>query len=332
MGLILDSKLLFVNHINEKIQIARKGIGVIRCVSKYMPVKILNQLYKTYVRPHFDYCDVIYHIPHIVNIFNHSISLNPLMERIERIQYQAALAVTGTWQGSNRNKLYDELGWESLNYRRWFRRLVLFFKIHNGHSPSYLKNNLPPLRRMIYRATYNNNKSIYSTIKCKTTKFMNSFFPDTVKSWNGIVTNIDSSLPINVFKKKLLCFIRPLSRSTFDIRDYTGLKLVYQIRVGLSQLKYHKFKHNFADTPSDWCDCHCAPEDTAHFLFKCPFYTVPRLKLISHVSKILTENLLTPLLENSNVYLYGHHSLNNNINASILSSTIEYIKETNRFT
>ena len=104
-----------------------------------MPVKILNQLYKTFIRPHLDYCDVIYHIPHIVNIFDHSISLNPAMERIERVQYQAALAVTGTWKGTNRNKLYDELGWESLSDRRWCRQLILFFKIHNNLSPEYLK-------------------------------------------------------------------------------------------------------------------------------------------------------------------------------------------------
>ena len=32
------------------------------------------------------------------------------MERVEKIQYEATLAITGTWQGTSRNKLYDELG------------------------------------------------------------------------------------------------------------------------------------------------------------------------------------------------------------------------------
>ena len=39
------------------------------------------------------------------------------MEKIERVQYQAALAVTGTWQGSNCSKLNEELGWETLSDR-----------------------------------------------------------------------------------------------------------------------------------------------------------------------------------------------------------------------
>ena len=37
------------------------------------------------------------------------------MEKVERIQDQAALAITVVWQGSSRSKIYDELGWETLS-------------------------------------------------------------------------------------------------------------------------------------------------------------------------------------------------------------------------
>ena len=46
------------------------------------------------------------------------------MVKAESIQYRAALAITGAWQGSNRSKLYEELGWESLSDRRWCRRTL----------------------------------------------------------------------------------------------------------------------------------------------------------------------------------------------------------------
>ena len=55
-------------------------------------------MYKALVRSHLDDCDIIYHIPPIVHHPTLGISLNNLMEKIERIQYQAALAVTGAWQ------------------------------------------------------------------------------------------------------------------------------------------------------------------------------------------------------------------------------------------
>ena len=118
--------LTFQKHIISKTKIARKHIGTIKHFSSYLPLSTLDQLYKLYVRPHLDYCDIIYHIPSLVNDFDMSISLTSSMEMVEKIQYQAALAITGAWQGTSRNKVYDELGWESLSDRRWWRRLLHF--------------------------------------------------------------------------------------------------------------------------------------------------------------------------------------------------------------
>ena len=125
-GLILAPKLSFSKHITSKIKIARKHIGILKQMSAYLPLKILDQIYKIFIRSHLDYCDVIYHIPSLINDFDRAVSLNSSMEMIEKIQYQAALAITGTWQGTSRNKIYDELGWECLSDRRWSRRLFPF--------------------------------------------------------------------------------------------------------------------------------------------------------------------------------------------------------------
>ena len=80
-----------------------------------------------YVRPYLDYSDIIYHIPHKICDYSQHISLTNLMEQLETVQYSASLAVSGAWRGTSREKLYDELGWESLNLRRWSRRLALFY-------------------------------------------------------------------------------------------------------------------------------------------------------------------------------------------------------------
>ena len=61
LGMILDSKLTFFSHIKEAIAKARRGIGIIRFLSKYMSRDVLDQIYKLYVRPHLDYSDIIYH-------------------------------------------------------------------------------------------------------------------------------------------------------------------------------------------------------------------------------------------------------------------------------
>ena len=65
------------------------------------------------------------------------------MDLIERVQYKAALIVSGCWQGTSRERLYKELGWESLSDRRWARRLTILYTINNGLAPSYLSNHIP---------------------------------------------------------------------------------------------------------------------------------------------------------------------------------------------
>ena len=51
LGLILDSNLTFVNHINEKIAVANQGIGLMKQLYRYVPRKTLEEIYKLYVRP-----------------------------------------------------------------------------------------------------------------------------------------------------------------------------------------------------------------------------------------------------------------------------------------
>ena len=67
LGLILDPELTFAKHLNEKITKAKKYIGIIKHLSKYLPVKTLDQMYKSFVRSHLDYCDIIYHEPSILS-------------------------------------------------------------------------------------------------------------------------------------------------------------------------------------------------------------------------------------------------------------------------
>ena len=281
-----------------------------------------------YIRPHLDYCDIIYHIPRLSNQFCSSITLHSLMESIDRIQYQAALFITGTWEGTNRNKLYDKLGWESLSDRRWCRRLIQMFKIHNGLTPGYLNENLPPKRRLLYG---NNNPNVYYQVSCNSSRFKNSFFPDSIKAWNNLGHTFHSCTSLSTFKSQILTFVRPEPKLTFSINDRQGLKHIFQLRVGLSLLKSHKKSHNFIDTPSDWCECNSAPENTYHYLLQCHLFHFPRIELINSITSIVSPYNLIDVIDNQVIYLYGHRSISCENNRKIILSTIKYIKETGRF-
>ena len=327
LGLILDSKLTFAKHINEKVAIARKWIGIIKHLRPYLPLKALDQIYKMHIRPHFDYCDIIYHIPVIMHEFNSSLTLNYQMNILEKTQYQAALAISGAWKGTNTDKIYEELGWESLDQRRFFRRLTMFYKIINNLTPDYLRK--PILSQLCHRLRSTN----VNVIPFNKERGKNSFYPDAANSWNNIGNSLRKAASLQTFKTSLLKIIRPTIRETFNIHDPNGIKWIFQLRVGLSPLKEHKKRHRFLDTPDDVCVCTREAESTRHFFLECSLHVDHRLNLLNNVEPILILNDLENIHSNGKVrmLLYGHESFTYHENKKVLKSTINFIRATGRF-
>ena len=120
-----------------------------------------------FVRPHLDYGNVIYD-QHYNNSYH---------QKLESIQYNAALAITGAIRGTSREKLYQELGLDSIKKRLWFRKLCYFFKIVKNQSPKYLFDKIPTTRA-VYRTR--NNIGNIPRFNVKHNFFKNSFFPSSV--------------------------------------------------------------------------------------------------------------------------------------------------------
>ena len=80
----------------KKISKCNKGIGLIKRFFKNSPRNTLLTIYKSYVRPHLDYADVIYDQTQNMVFSN----------KIESVQYNAALTMTGAIKGTSRTKGY----------------------------------------------------------------------------------------------------------------------------------------------------------------------------------------------------------------------------------
>ena len=104
LGLILDSKLDFNEHIDNKINKCNKIIGLMKRLSLILSRKSLLTICTSFVRPNLDYADIIYDKP-----FNKSFK-----RKIEMVQYKPALVITTAMKGTSHDKLYQELGLESL--------------------------------------------------------------------------------------------------------------------------------------------------------------------------------------------------------------------------
>ena len=273
LGLILDSKLNFKSHIREAIVKARRGIGLLKYLSKYVSREVLDQIYKLYVRTHLDYGDNIYHKHDPDKQLNFT-------EQLEQTQYKAALAVSGAWKGTNRSRLLEELGWETLYDRRRYRRLCHFFGLSKSKTPLYLYQEIPEHRTVNYDLR---NTRYYESNLSRTIRFSNSYFSNILDEWNKLDKKVQESPSISVFKRNLLQIIRPIKNPVYNICDIQGVKMLTRLRVKFSPLNEHRFRHNF-ECLSPVCICGAAMEDTEHYLLHCPQFSTLRQTLLGQIS------------------------------------------------
>ena len=140
----------------------------------------------------------------------------------------------------------------------------LIHKIINNNTLSYLKEKLPPSVREMFSG---NIRTTFHAITCKTNRYMNSFFPDAIASWNLFmeIFNYKDVPSIDIIKKDIISLIRPESKSFFKMHDPIGLRYLLQLRVNLSPLKDHTWRHNFIDAHTGLCHCKQDIEDTITF-------------------------------------------------------------------
>ena len=254
------------------------------------------------------------------------------MEKLESVQHSAALAVTGTWKGTSRDKLCTELGWESLSSRRWSWRLTLFYKVVNYLSPEYTVHPIPPLNQSQYHLR---DQDVIGRLRARTDKFKCSFYPNLLSEWNKLEPELRLAPSVAIFKKKLGSIIRPPpAKSVFGIYDPKGLSFLTQLRVGLSKLNLHKFKHNFRDEINPMCPTSNGIEDTEHFLLLCPSFDAQCQDLFTGiVESIRPFRQITDLSNDSLTQLlsYGNQDLSNELNRNILELTLRFIHNTGRF-
>ena len=176
LGIILDSRLAFEEHFKMVLAKINKTIGLLYKLRNILPRSALLTIYKAFIRPHLDYGDIIYD-----EAFKESFH-----EKLEKIQYTACLAITGAIRGTSKEKLYQELGLESLRHHRWYQKLSFLYNLINTNSPSYLFKILP-LRNSRYDTRNINKLPLFKT---NHNFFKNSYFPSTIVEWNSLAPTL----------------------------------------------------------------------------------------------------------------------------------------------
>ena len=77
-----------------------RTIALLRKLQHVLPRHALITIYKYFIRPYLDYGDILYY-----KAFNESFH-----QKIESIQYNASLAITGAIRGSSSEKILSRAG------------------------------------------------------------------------------------------------------------------------------------------------------------------------------------------------------------------------------
>ena len=306
LGVILSNDGSWNSHLNSILDKAWSRVNVIRKFKFILDRKSLEKLYFSFIRPIIEYSDIVW-----------DNCTESLANELEKLQIEMARIVTGTTKLVSIDRLYRETGWERLSVRRYKHKLIKFFQMYHGLSPSYLQNIVPS--RVSDSVNYNlRNADNVQYITCRTSLYANSFLPSVIQDWNSLPFHIrdNNSLP---------SFITYLNADKLKVPKYyyVGHRkaqiLHTRIRTGCSSLGHDLYRRNLIDNPL--CVCGLL-EDASHYFLFCPRYFVSR-------------NIMFQKLQHFDIsldiLLYGSDELLYNENVHIFNVVHEYIISSKRF-
>ena len=88
-----------------------------------------------------------------------------------------------------------------------------------------------------------------------------------------------------------------------SIHNPVGVKLLTRLRLQLSRLNDHKFRHGFEDAISPMCSCNREIESNEPFLLRYHFYSSQRLELFDKRNNINSSFLKLSAKDQVNILL-----------------------------
>ena len=117
----LGARLNLMEHLKGVANKTQKTIGLLCKLPNILPRPALIVICNTFVRLHLDYCDTM--ISCVKKTDN-----NTFHEKIQSVLYNAFLTLTRATRRTWKEKVYQELGLESLQQRWWQRKLYTLYK------------------------------------------------------------------------------------------------------------------------------------------------------------------------------------------------------------
>ena len=190
LGLIIRSDLKSVSQCKKSAATARRVIGMVRRQFKQLDTEDFQIIYKTYIRPHLEYCIQAWS-PHLVKdiaIFeNVQKAATNLVPKLRKYSYQVRLQKLGLTTVKDRRERGDLIevyklltGREQIDYKQFFTQA------HNH-----------------YDLRVHGIKLIKERTRLDTRKFY--FSQRLVNGWNRLPATVVNAETVNAFKNDYVC-------------------------------------------------------------------------------------------------------------------------------
>ena len=177
LGVMLDSKFTFEDHIRSISSSISQKIGILRKSYKVFGEQdILKKCFNAFILPCFEYCAPVWSSAA-------NSHLNLLDRNLRAIKFLIPDLNVDLW------------------HRRAISSLCILYKIiHNADHPLHqdLPNFYAPQR--VTRIALNSNSRAFTPMRFNTTQYSRSFIPNTTKLWNGLPSVVVESSDMQNFK------------------------------------------------------------------------------------------------------------------------------------
>ena len=187
LGIILDNKLSFNDHINKTANKVKSANGILWKLSHYVPPEVLKKIYYTLVYPFLIYG---------VEIWGKSsqTALNRLSRLVQTAQKRTRIQ-NGLTQHAKNYLSVDQI-------HRYYS-LVRIYKYYKLRSSVYFYDKFSSIHPTHGRNTRFNANNQFNTPRIAVHSVYSSFFYRAFNYWNKLPINIRDSENVSRFKKKL---------------------------------------------------------------------------------------------------------------------------------
>ena len=191
LGITFSKTCTWTEHIENTSKKAWIRLNLLRSLKFRVSRKALEKMYISFILPLLEYCDSVWD--------NASTESKKKLDaeskkKLDAIHIEAGRIISGATKLCSVEKLFVQLGWDSLQNRR--NKLVIFYKIMHGLPPNYLRDLVPSLLQETSNYNLQNANKI-QTFASTTNLFCNSFFPSSVRAWFSPSEEIKRFIPFS---------------------------------------------------------------------------------------------------------------------------------------